>query len=220
MIKYQKDPIKIKELTIQAIKENTDLDHLSNSEKQIAIQMLSAAGDITLVDQLRFSKGAVDIALEALNDDSDLLCDTESVACAIKQKYLTDEPICLINKAAVISQAKSSKHTRSMEAVDHWKPYLSESFVVIGREPTALYRLLEILEEIKEEKSHKKPRLIISTPAGYTGASESKEYLWKHHDELGVPCITLLGNRGGSDIAAIAMNTLLKIHKESVKTSE
>lgn len=220
MIKYQKDPIKIKEHTIQAIKESAKLEHFSSTEKEVVIQMLSSAGDVTLLEQLRFSEGAIEIALEALDDDFDLLCDTESVACAIKQKYLTDEPICLINKATVISQAKSSKHTRSMEAVDLWKPYLSDSFIVIGREPTALYRLLEVLEENKEEENHKKPRLIIATPAGYTGASESKEYLWKHHEELGVPCITLLGNRGGSDIAAIAMNALLKIHKESGKTSE
>lgn len=218
MIKYDKDPKKIQELSIRAIQENSNLEHLDTTEKQIAIQMISAAGDLSLLDQLRFSDGAIGIALEALNEDFDLLCDTENVACALKQKYLTDEPICLINKASVISQAKSNKHTRSMEAVDLWKPYLSNSFIVIGKEPTALFRLLELLEEIKDEESHKKPKLIIATPAGYTGASESKEFLWKHYEELGVPCITLLGNHGSSDIAAAAMNTLLKIHKEAQTT--
>ena len=220
MIKYEKDPKKIQTLSNQVIQENSNFEHLSTSEKQVATQMLSAAGDLGLLDQLRFSKGAIDSALEALNGDFDLLCDTESVACALKQKYLTDEPVCLINKASVISQAKSSNHTRSMEAIDLWKPYLSNSFVIIGREPTALFRLLELLEETKDEENHKKPSLIIATPAGYTGVRESKNYLWKHHDELGVPCITLLGNNGGSDIASIAMNTLLKMHQESKDISE
>jgi precorrin-8X/cobalt-precorrin-8 methylmutase len=214
MIKYEKNPKNIQKNSIQAIQKNTDLSHFSNTEKEVATQMLIAAGDASLSDQLRFSNGAIESALEALDEDYDLLCDTENVACAMKQKYLTDEPICVINKASVISQAKSSAHTRSMEAVNLWKPYLSESFVVIGREPTALYHLIELLTKIKEKDSHKKPSLIIATPAGFANVCESKEYLWERHQELDVPCITLLGNRGGSDVAAAAMNTLLKMHQE------
>ncbi len=214
MIKYEKNPKKIQTLSSQAVQDNSDLSHLSAAEKQVAVQMLIASGDVSLLEQIRFSEGAIDKALELLDEDFDLLCDTENVACGIKQKYLTDEPICLINKASVISQAKSSKHTRSMKAVDLWKPYLSESFIVIGKEPTALFRLLELLEETKNDENQKLPSLIIATPVGYTGASESKEYLWQHQEEIGIPCITLLGNRGGSDIASTAMNTLLKMHQE------
>ena len=213
MIKYEKDPKKIQKLSIQAVKENSELDHLSTYEKEIATQLQIASGDATLIEQLRFSEGAIEQALEALDEDFDVLCDTESVACGIKQKYLDDEPICLINKASVISQAKSSKQTRSMVAVDLWKPYLSESFVVIGKEPTALFRLLELLEKNRDDEL-KKPRFIIATPVGFSGASEAKEHLWEHHEKLEIPCITLLGSRGGSDAATTAMNALLKLHQE------
>lgn len=214
MIKYEKNPKNIQKLSLKAIQENTELNHLTENEKTVALQMIAAAGDISILDNLRFSEGAIEHALEALDDDFDLLCDTENVACAMKQKYLKDEPICLINKASVISQAKSNKHTRSMEAIDLWQPYLSDSIIVIGREPTALFRLLEVLEETKDDDNYKRPNLIIATPSGFTGIVESKDYLWKHHEQLKIPCITVLGQQGGSDVAAAAINTLLKIRKE------
>ena len=215
MIKYEKNPKNIQKLSLKAIQENAELSHYNNYEKAVALQMIVAAGEVSLLENIRFSEGAIDVALEALEEDFDLLCDTENVACAMKQKYLKDEPICLINKASVISQAKSNRHTRSMEAVDLWKPYLSDSFVVIGREPTALFRLLEVLEGSKDDENYKKPSLIIATPSGFTGTIESKNYLWDNHEQLDIPCITVLGHQGGSDVAAAAINTLLKIRKET-----
>jgi len=137
------------------------------------------------------------------------------VSAGMKQKYLVDEPICLINKANVISQAKSSKLSRSMVAVDLWKPYLADSVIVIGRESTALFRLLELLREMKDEDSEKTPALIIAMPVGCSSASESKDYLWDNREEIGVPCITVLGNRGGTDMATMTMNTLLKEYHET-----
>ena len=110
-------------------------------------QIIIASGDLTIVEDLRISEGAIEKAFEALDEGIDLLCDTDMVAAGVKQKYLADEPICLINKANVISQAKSSKLSRSMVAVELWKPYLADSCVVIGRESTALFRLIEILQE-------------------------------------------------------------------------
>ncbi|GAA0420979.1 hypothetical protein GCM10009133_31770 [Cocleimonas flava] len=215
MIKYEKNPRNIQKRSLKTIQESAELSHFNNNEKAVALQMIAAAGDVSLLENIRFSKDAIDIALEALKEDFDLLCDTDNVACAMKQKYLKDEPICLINKASVISQAKSNKHTRSMEAVDLWKPYLSDSIIVIGKEATALYRLLEVLEELKDEDNFKKPSLIIATPSGFTGAVESKNYLWDNHEQLDIPCITVLGSQGGSDVASAAINTLLKIRKET-----
>jgi len=214
MIKYEKNPKNIQKLSLKIIQENSELSHYNDNEKAVVLQMTAAVGDVSLLENIRFSKGAIEKALESLEEDFDLLCDTENVACAMKQKYLKDEPICLINKASVISQAKSNKHTRSMEAVDLWRPYLSDSVIVIGREPTALYRLLEILEETKSDENYKKPSLIVATPSGFTGIIESKDYLWDNHEQLDIPCITVLGHQGGSDVAAAAINTLLKIRKE------
>jgi precorrin-8X/cobalt-precorrin-8 methylmutase len=214
MIKYQTDPLKIKKASADIIKKQVSLEHLSGLEQQIAIQMIQACGDTSILDNLRFSESAAEIGLQSLEDDYDLLCDTVTVACAVKDKYLKDEPICLIRKANVISQAKAKKHTRSMTAIDLWKPYLADSIILIGEEPTALFKLLEILENMGEDDSNKssdkKPALIIATPAGFTGALEAKEYLWKNHEKLGIPCITLLGERGGNALSSIVLNVLLR----------
>ena len=214
MLKYEKNPKVLQKHAVKEVEENTDLSHLSSLEKELAQQIVIASGDLTIVDDLYISEGAVEKAFEAFEEGFDLLCDTDMVAAGMKQKYIADEPICLINKANVISQAKSSKLSRSMVAVDLWKPYLAESCVVIGRESTALFRLIEILQESQKEEGYaKKPALIIAMPVGCSGASESKSYLWDHRENLEIPCITILGNRGGSDVATMTMNTLLKMYQ-------
>lgn len=213
MIKYEKSPQKLQLNSTAFVKENANLEHLNFLEKQIARQMSVASGDLSILDKVRFSEGVVEKALEALDEDYELLCDTETVICGLKDKYLKNEPICLINKANVISQAKSKKLTRSMVAVDLWKPYLPESIILIGAECTALFRLLEILKDLKSKDSSKKPALIIATPSGFSGAEDAKNALWESVDTLGIPCITLLGTRGGNDLAVAIMNKLLQLQQ-------
>jgi len=199
MLKYEKNPKVIQKLALNAVEEQIDLSHLTSLEKELTQQIVIASGDLTIVDDLRISEGAIEKAFEAFEEGFDLLCDTDMVAAGIKQKYIADEPICLINKANVISQAKSSKLSRSMVAVELWKPYLADSCVVIGRESTALFRLLEILHDSKkDEEDIKNPALIIAMPV---------------LSDINIPCITILGNRGGSDVATMTLNTLLKMYQ-------
>ena len=214
MIKYKKSPQKIESSSIEFVKENFDLDHLSLPEKRIARQLAISCGDISILENIRFSEDVINKALEALDEDYELLCDTPIVISGLKNKYLKNEPICLVNKANVISQSKANKQTRSMLAVDLWKPYLPDSIILIGAEPTALFRLLETLEE--DEDDDKKPALIIATPVGFTGAEEAKQYLWDNCEKLDIPCITLLGTRGGNDFASTIMNTLLQIQRSRI----
>ncbi len=208
MAKYEKNPLKIRKKYTQFVSDELNLAHLSELEQKVAIQMVQASGDLSILESLRFSEDVIDKALEILDDDFELLCDAENVICGVKQKYLKEEPICLIKKASVISQAKSNKQTRSMTAIDAWKPYLSGSIILIGNEPTALFRLLEIIKECDEED---RPALIIAAPAGFVDASNAKQELWKKHQKLKVSCITLLGSAGGSDVTAAALNALLRI---------
>ena len=217
MIKYESDPIKIRNASFEIIREQISLnnhqyfDSLKKEEQNMAVEMIQASGDLSILDNLRFSESVIEKALKALKKDYDLLCDTEIVICGLKQKYLKNEAICFINKANVISQAKSNKHTRSMTAIDLWKRYLTDSIILIGSEPTALFRLMEILETLNNEQDDNIPALIIATPSGFTGALEAKEYLWEQQDKLGIPCITLLGTRGSNNLASAAMNSLLKL---------
>ena len=209
MIKYESNPKKIRKKSLQHIHEQVSLDHLSENEQQIALRLLLACGDLSLVDNLRISEGAVEAGLEIQEDNYEILCDTEIVIGALQQKSLQHEPVCLINKAGVISQAKADKATRSMLAVEQWKNYLPGSIVLIGNEPTALLRLLEKIEENND--ADKNPALIIATPVGFCGATPAKDYLWERHQKLEIPCITFLGTGGGGMMAATIMNTLLDI---------
>lgn len=209
MFKYEHDPLKIRDRSFQIIREQVSLDHLNDIEQQIALWMIYTSGDLSLINNLKFSDMAAKSGFEKLEEDFELLCDTEMAVACLNQKYLDHEPICLVNKANVISQAKAEKKTRSMVAVDLWDKYLPGSVVIIGDEATSLLRLLEQLENSDDEDN--KPDLVIATPLGFTDAAEGKQYLWEHHEKLGVECITVLGTGGGSTIAATVMNALFNV---------
>jgi len=92
-----------------------------------------------------------------------------------------------------------------MAALQLWNDHLEDSVVIIGNAPTALFRLLEMIE-----KGAGKPALIIGMPVGFVGAAESKQALWENHERLGIECITLLGRQGGSAVSAATCNALLR----------
>ena len=220
MIKYETNPKKLRKQAYETVRKLLSADQLAQwnrAEQQIVQGMMVTCGDLSLVENIRISEGLVERSLELLDEDYELLCDTEVVIAALKQKLLKHEPVCMINKASVISQAKANKQTRSMVAVDLWDNYLAGSIILIGNEPTALFRLMEILEKNhsdNNDENENKPALIIATPVGFSGAKEAKEYLWEQQDRLGIPCITIMGTRGGGMLAASALNTLLKIKQD------
>jgi precorrin-8X/cobalt-precorrin-8 methylmutase len=115
------------------------------------------------------------------------------------------EPLCFLNDERVPELARARGETRSMAALELWQPLLAGSLVLIGNAPTALFRLLQMLEA-----GAAKPALIVAMPVGFVGAAESKQLLWDTHRQLGVECITLLGRQGGSAVTAASCNALLR----------
>ncbi|MCK5901710.1 MAG: precorrin-8X methylmutase [Cocleimonas sp.] len=210
MIDFERHPERIQARSFAIVREQLDLRHLTALEQDIAVRMIYACGDPSLLDDLRFSHGAAAAGLAALAQETTVLCDVNLVASALHQQRLVHPPVCLINNQQVIVNAKVQQHTRSMVAVDYWHPFIEGSIVLIGNAPTALFRLMELIEQHKI----KKPALVIAVPVGYTGAAESKQYLWEHHQALELPCITLLGTRGSSVLAATAMNALISHYHE------
>jgi precorrin-8X/cobalt-precorrin-8 methylmutase len=118
---------------------------------------------------------------------------------------IKNPPLCFLNDERVPALAKKNGETRSMAALELWKDHLSGSVVIIGNAPTALFRLLEMIEQ-----GASKPAVIIGMPVGFVGAAESKQALWDNHKRLGVECITLLGRQGGSAVSAASCNALLR----------
>ena len=127
----------------------------------------------------------------------------------LKQQYLTKEPICLIDRPKIISQAKANKITRAIVSVDNWKRYAEGSIVLIGNEETALLRIMELLEQDEIGK----PALIIGIPRGYLNTVKAKQYLWDNHKQLGTPCMTVCGTKRGSTLTAAAMNGLIYLQQ-------
>lgn len=208
MIDFERSPQRIQQRSFEIVRQQVNMEHLNELEQQIAIRMIYACGDPSIITDLRFSQGATEAGLQALQQQTHVLCDVNLVTAPLNKKLLPHAPLCFINEDKVIKQAKTSNQTRSMVAVDYWQNDIESSIVLIGNAPTALFRLMERLEEGNIHK----PALIIAVPVGYTGAATSKQYLWEHYQTLGVECIVLLGTRGSSALAATALNAFLSYY--------
>jgi precorrin-8X/cobalt-precorrin-8 methylmutase len=206
MENYMIDPHKIESESFQEIRRLSHLDGFDSNEQQLVMRIIHTCGMPEIVEHIRFSDQAVNAGLNAIRKKATLLCDVNMVKCSLTQRMLYTDPLCFINKAKVVSQAKTEGKTRSMLAVDEWASKIENSIVIIGNAPTALFRLLERLEV-----DFKKPALVIAMPVGFIGAAESKAKLWQSYQRLGIECMTLEGTQGGSAIAASAMNALLRI---------
>ena len=206
---YIIDPVKIETESFQHIRRLANLEQFSQDEQQVVMRIIHTCGLPEIAEHIRFSKQAISAALQAIKQQATVICDVNMVKCSLTQRMLKDEPLCFINKASVVSQAKAYGKTRSMMAVDAWQSQIDNSIIIIGNAPTALFRLLEILKA-----GAAKPAVVIAMPVGFIGAAESKAKLWQEYQQLGIECMTLLGTQGGSAIAASAMNALLRMEQD------
>lgn len=210
MQNYLRDPDKITSQTFDRIRELTNLDRFSSDEKQVVLQMIRTCGDPSLAGKIRFSSEAIEAGKKAIKKYACMLYDSESVKCGFNEELLYQEPMCFINKATVISQAKANKQTRAMTAVDQWKNYSKDSIVIIGYSGTALARLLELLKAGKLDQ----PALVIATCPGFVNAEPAKKALMDQYDELNTEYILIEGEYGSCMLAAAAMNALLMMQKD------
>ena len=156
-----------------------------------------------IADTVRFSNGFAKVGTDALQEGAPILCDGRMTEAGIIRSTLpgNNEVITTIHANGIHERAKNERNTRSAAAVSLWRPHLDGAIVAIGNAPTALFRLLELIDEVKL-----RPALILGFPVGFVGAKESKEALWRN--SRGVPYLTLPGFRGGSAMAAAAVNAL------------
>ncbi|WP_245409781.1 precorrin-8X methylmutase [Pararhizobium haloflavum] len=200
---YVRDPTAIYQQSFAAIEAEADLSQFSNGMRSVAVRLIHACGMIDLVDDLVFSSNAAAVGRSALGAGAPVLCDVEMVRHGIIGRLLPaqNDVLCLLNDACVPSRAKAESTTRSAAQVDFWVPHMENAVVAIGNAPTALFRLLELIEA-----GAPKPALIIGMPVGFVGAAESKAELMA--DSCGVPFITVKGRRGGSAMASAAVNAI------------
>lgn len=208
MIDYIREGDEIYRKSFTIIRAETDLSRLPDDLAHVAVRLIHACGMTDIVQDLAASADAVKAGREALNTGAKIFCDSQMVAHGITRKRLaaSNEIICTLNHSEVIEISRCIHNTRSAAALDLWRPGLEGSVVAIGNAPTALFRLLELLDQ-----SAPKPALILGFPVGFVGATESKAELAAN--SRGVPFITLHGRRGGSAIAAAAVNALAREHE-------
>lgn len=202
---YEKNPQAIEKESFRQIRALTALDHLTLEQQQVVMRIVHSVGIPEVSELVHFSAQACEQGLAAIKQNSPILCDVEMVRHGITKRMIKETPLCYLNDPRVPALAKTKGETRTMAALDLWLPDLANSIVLIGNAPTALFRLLEMIEQ-----SAPKPALIIGMPVGFVGAAESKQALWDVHKKLGIECITLLGRQGGSAVTSATLNALLR----------
>lgn len=201
-MEYLRDPDEIYARSFATIRAEADLSGLREDLQPVAIRMIHASGLIDLPGDIRASDAAVEQIGFALVQGVPVFCDCEAVRAGIIARYLHGSALNVtLNDPAVPGLARRLGTTRSAAAVTLWRDGLEGAVVVIGNAPTALFQLLELIDQ-----GAPRPAGIIATPVGFVGAAESKAELAL--GLRGVPFITLLGRRGGSAMAASAFNAI------------
>jgi precorrin-8X/cobalt-precorrin-8 methylmutase len=203
MIDYIRDGQEIYRRSFAIIRSEANLARIPADLEKLAVRVVHACGMVDVVDDLEFSSGAGSAGRAALAGGAPILCDARMVAEGVTRARLPagNRVICTLHDDGVAEAARRVGNTRSAVALESWREHLAGSVVVIGNAPTALFYLLEMLDA-----GAPKPALILGFPVGFVGALESKEMLAQ--DSRGVPFVTVRGRRGGSAIAAAAVNAL------------
>ncbi|MCO4317673.1 precorrin-8X methylmutase [Phyllobacterium sp. 21LDTY02-6] len=203
MLDYIRDGQAIYDRSFAIIRAEADLSRIPADLEKLAVRVAHASGMVDVIDELAFSPGAGDAGRQALLRGAPILCDARMVSEGVTRARLpaANEVICTLGEASVPELARKIGNTRSAAALELWRPRLAGSVVAFGNAPTALFRLLEMIAE-----GAPKPALILGFPVGFVGAAESKQALAEN--DFGIPYVVVHGRRGGSAMAAAAVNAL------------
>ncbi|MGA2817292.1 MAG: precorrin-8X methylmutase [Xanthobacteraceae bacterium] len=202
---YLRDGMAIYERSFAIIRAETNLSRFSAEEAEVVVRMIHACGVVEAARDIVFGQNLVGAARGALAAGAPILCDAEMVAQGITRARLPagNEVICTLRDPRVASLAAKLGNTRSAAALDLWGDRLGGAVVAIGNAPTALFRLLDLIDA-----GAPKPAAILGIPVGFVGAAESKEALAA--DPRGVPFLIVRGRMGGSAMTAAAVNALAR----------
>ncbi|MFB9515398.1 precorrin-8X methylmutase [Streptomyces purpureus] len=203
MFDYEKDGAEIYRQSFATIRAEADLAGLPADVSQVVVRMIHACGMTDLVRDLAYSPRVVARAREALRAGAPILCDAQMVASGVTRKRLPagNDVICTLSDPSVPALAAELGTTRSAAALELWRDRLEGSVVAIGNAPTALFRLLEMIDQ-----GAPRPAAVLGIPVGFIGAAESKDALAAHVS--GVEHLVVRGRRGGSAMAAAAINAI------------
>jgi precorrin-8X/cobalt-precorrin-8 methylmutase len=202
---YLRDGAAIYRRSFAIIRAEADLSHFTPEQADIAVRMIHACGQVGIAEHIVFGGDLVMAARAAFAGGAPILCDSEMLAHGITRARLPagNDVICTLNDPRTAAIAAKIGTTRSAAALDLWLDRLAGAVVAIGNAPTALFRLLELLDA-----GAPKPAAILGIPVGFVGAAESKHALAAN--SRGVPFLIVGGRMGGSAITAAALNALAR----------
>ena len=202
---YLRDGAAIYRRSFAIIRAEADLARFTSEQAEIGVRMIHACGQVDITRHIVFGGNLVAAARAALADGAPIFCDSEMVAHGITRARLPvgNNVICTLNDPRTAPIAAKVDTTRSAAALDLWLDRLGGAVVAIGNAPTALFRLLELLDA-----GAPKPAAILGIPVGFVGAAEAKDALAAN--ARGVPFLIVRGRIGGSAITAAAVNALAR----------
>ena len=199
---YIRDGAEIYRRSFAMIRAESDLARFTPEEEIVAVRVIHSCGMVEVAADVAFSQDAAIIARQALRNGAPILCDAKMVANGVTKARLpaNNQIICTLDDPATARLAQELGTTRTAAAMELWRPHLAGAVVAIGNAPTALFRLLEMLDA-----GAPPPAAIIGMPVGFVGAAESKDALMA---DGRVPCIIVRGRKGGSAMTVAAINAL------------
>jgi precorrin-8X/cobalt-precorrin-8 methylmutase len=199
---YIRDGAAIYARSFAIIRAEADLARFSAEEEPVAVRMIHAAGMVELAADIVFTPGAVAAGRAALAAGAPVLCDAQMVAHGITRARLParNEVICTLADPRVAALAEALGTTRTAAALELWADHLAGAVVAIGNAPTALFRLLELIDA-----GAPRPAAVVGMPVGFVGAAESKAALLA---DGRLPALVVTGRKGGSAMTAAAVNAL------------
>lgn len=200
---YETNGSAISKESFRIVREGADLTAFTPEEAQVAVRMIHTAGDLDLPRHIVFHPGMVSAARGALRGGAPIFVDANMVKSGITRRRLPadNEVHCFLRDQRAAVLAAEWGTTRSAAAVSLWGDDLEGAVVAIGNAPTALFHLLEVIAD-----GGPRPAAIIGVPVGFVGSAESKQAL--ADSDFGVPWLVVHGYRGGSALAASAINAL------------
>lgn len=201
--RYETDGAEIYRQSFATIRREADLDRFGPVEERVVVRMIHASGMVELAPHVHFSPGMAEAAQQALQAGAPVLCDVRMVSEGITRSRLpaNNPVVCTLHDPEVAALAQRMGTTRSAAALELWRPHLAGAVVAIGNAPTALFHLLNLLQD----PAFPRPAAIVGLPVGFIGAAESKDALMQ---DLPVPAMIVRGRLGGSAMTVAAINAL------------
>ena len=200
---YEKDPSAIYAQSFATVRKEARLDRFPQDMQPLVTRLIHSCGMVEIADRLAFTPSVYSVGHAALQAGKPILCDCEMVGAGIIRRYLPaqNDVIVTLNDPRTPELAQEIGNTRSAAAVRLWEPHIEGAVVAVGNAPTALFHLLELIDE-----GFPKPAVILGFPVGFIGAAESKAELAAN--SRGIDFVALKGRKGGSAMASAAVNAL------------